>query len=149
MAGASVPVASAIATGNASTTATSAGFAECPGGACPCVTCGAVKPSASVATAATMNRQVMTAKIRRPPCPNQVSAATATTKASATGIRAGASAGAYAIRALPAAAIEIAIVSAKSTTSAPIGRNDHASPKARPAASGEPPPSGKARTSCQ
>ncbi len=51
--------------------------------------------------------------------------------------------------ALPAAAIEIAIVSAKSTTNAPMGRNDHSSPNARPAASGEPPPSGNARTSCQ
>ena len=48
-----------------------------------------------------------------------------------------------------AAAIEIAIVNAKSTTSAPIGRNDHSSPNARPAASGEPPPSGNARMSCQ
>ncbi len=96
-----------------------------------------------------MNRQVMTAKTMRPPCPNHVSAATNTSRPSAIGIRAGASAGTYAITALPAAAIEMAMVSAKSTTSAPMGRNDHCSPNARPAASGEPPPWGKARTSCQ
>ena len=61
-----MPVASAIATGNASITAITAGLADPVIGACPRVACGETHPTASTATAAMMNRHVMTAKIIRP-----------------------------------------------------------------------------------
>ena len=76
--GASTPVARAMATGNASTTAI---IAEWPGAvaaaAWPCAW-GAVKPRTSTATEITTNATVMTANSSRPPCPNQVSPATTT-----------------------------------------------------------------------
>jgi hypothetical protein len=67
VAGASVPVASAIATGNESRTAITAGLAAPVIGAWPRVACGETHPSARTATAAMMNDQVITAKIIRPP----------------------------------------------------------------------------------
>ena len=51
--------------------------------------------------------------------------------------------------ALPAAAIEIAIVSTKSTIRAPIGTNTHDVPNARAAASAPPPPRGNLAIRCQ
>lgn len=96
-----------------------------------------------------MKATVITANSSRPPCPNQVSAATTRSSNNASGIRSGARPGKRAITALVAAAIEMPMVSTKSTTRAPIGRNVQRAPKARPAAAAAPPPLGKRRTSCQ
>ena len=58
------------------------------------------------------NAIVISPKIVRPPCPNQVSAATATSSTSASGIRSRSSDGTYAMIAEAPAATLIAIVSA-------------------------------------
>lgn len=89
--GASTPVAKAIATGNASSTAN---VAECaPGfgvaGACP-MECGAAKPITSAASATRTNKAVIRAKRSRPPCPNHVSPATITRRSRAKTMRHGA-----------------------------------------------------------
>lgn len=103
----------------------------------------------STTTETTTKTAVITANSSRPPCPNHVSAATSTTSARASGILAGASEGKSAMAALEAAEMEMPMVSTKSTTSAPMGRNLHRGPKALPAAAAAPPPLGKRRTSCQ
>lgn len=88
--GASTPVAKAIATGNASSTAN---VAECaPGfgvaGACP-MECGAAKPITSAASATRTNKAVIRAKRSRSPCPNHVSPATITGRSRAKTMRHG------------------------------------------------------------
>lgn len=92
MTGASTPVASAIATGKASATAS--------GTACPGVwvmvpegCTRAVDPLASAAAVIAMKARVSTAKNARPRCPNQVKPATTAVNAKASGIRHGASPG--------------------------------------------------------
>ncbi|HEY2789059.1 MAG TPA: hypothetical protein VGI72_06345 [Gaiellales bacterium] len=80
---------------------------------------------------------VIAAKISLPPWPNQVSTATPARSAIPKGIRAGAIAGRWAIRALPPAATEMAIVRTKSTIDAPFGMNTHPVPNALDAASAE------------
>lgn len=128
--GASIPVASAMATGNARTTAS---IAERPGSAEVAawpVAWGEVKPRISTATEMMTNATVMKANSSRPPCPNQVSPATTTSSRSAIGMRSGASPGKRAMTALAAAAIEMPMVSTKSTTSAPMGRNVQRAPNA-------------------
>ena len=90
---------------------------------------------------------VMTANTARPRCPNQVSAATAVTTRTAERDAPRGEPGKYAITADAAAETLIAIVSTKSTISAPIGMNAQPSPNAAPAAAAAPPPSGKRATS--
>ena len=131
--GASMPVASAIATGNASTIAMAP---ERPLSAVvrPVCATGAPRPPTSTATPATMNSIVIAANTARPMWPNDVIAATKTSRATARGTRSGASPGRESIAADAPAAALIAIVSTKSTMSAPIGTNALASPNALPAA---------------
>ena len=110
--GASTPVASAIATGNATSTA-SAPVSWSPAGtsaADPCAT-GATKPFAITKSATPTNARVMVAKIKRPPCPNQVRPATTTSRARARGTRTAASPGRKAMIADAPAATLIVIVS--------------------------------------
>ncbi len=99
--------------------------------------------------ALTRNSSVIAANTSRPPWPNQVNAPTNASSANPRISRSGPSPGKYAISALTAAAIEIAIVSTKSTIRAPIGTNTQPVPNARAAASGDPPPSGNRATRCQ
>jgi hypothetical protein len=91
--GASVPVASAMATGNENTTANSGSPSLPVSGARPWLTTGWVNPCTKMATALATNSSVITAKMSRPPCLNQVSPATATSKARPSGIRHADSAG--------------------------------------------------------
>lgn len=93
-----------------------------------------------------MNPKVMAANTARPRCPNQVSPATAMIRRRANGIRQEARAGRKAITAEVPAATLMLIVRTKSTISAPIGMNAHASPNASPAAAAAPPPPGNRAT---
>ncbi|WP_260844891.1 hypothetical protein [Streptomyces sp. SLBN-31] len=97
----------------------------------------------------TTKATVMTAKSSRPPCPNHVSPATTTSSARASGMRHAARPGKRAMTALAAAAMEMPMVSTKSTTRAPMGGNVQRAPNAFAAAAAAPPPLGKRRTSCQ
>jgi hypothetical protein len=145
--GASMPVASAMATGKARATA-SAG--ECPAWwVMVPVGCGAAKkPNTRTAAATVMNATVIAANTVRPRCPNQVPPATRATSSSASGIRKAARPGKNAMIAEAPAAELIAMVSTKSTISAPIGTNAAPSPNASPAAAAAPPPCGYRATSC-
>ena len=93
VAAASIPVASAIATGNARRMATRAGLAAPVIGAEPWLSFGEIQPKARTNPDATMKRTVITAKMRRPRCPNHVSPATNTRRLSAIGMRATATLG--------------------------------------------------------
>lgn len=93
VAGASVPVASAIATGKDSSTATTGVPAGPVSGAWPWAVTGWENPRTSTATALATNSKVITAKVSRPPCPNQVSPATRASRATPSTMRSGASAG--------------------------------------------------------
>lgn len=96
--------------------------------------------------AAATKPTVMSAKMTRPICPNHVNAATAASRARASGIRAEARPGTNWINAEAPAAALIEIVRTKSTIRAPIGMNAQPSPNALPAAAAAPPPSGKRAT---
>jgi hypothetical protein len=91
--GASVPVASAIATGKENTTANSGSPSGPVTGAWPEATAGWVNPCTKTATAAARNSSVITANVSRPPCPNQVSPTTSASRPRPSTTRAGASEG--------------------------------------------------------
>jgi hypothetical protein len=93
VAGASVPVASAIATGKDSITAITGEPSGPVTGAWPWVRTGWLNSRASMTTAMTMNSGVITANTSRPPCPNQVRPATPASRAIPSRIRKEARAG--------------------------------------------------------
>jgi hypothetical protein len=71
--GASVPVASAMATGKENSTANSRSPSGPVTGAAPWASTEWVNPCSNTATALATNSSVITANVSRPPCPNQVS----------------------------------------------------------------------------
>ncbi|MEU4248127.1 hypothetical protein AB0F15_12005 [Amycolatopsis sp. NPDC026612] len=129
--GASMSVAGAIATGNASATAASG---EWPGSVLVVpVGCGwASSSNPRTETAGATNATVMTANTVQPRWPSQVPFATAATSSSVIGTRQGAGAGTNAMIAHALAAELIAMVSVNSTISAPMGTNAMPSPNASP-----------------
>lgn len=139
--GASMPVARAMATGNASATAMGAAW---PGSGVAGEPERGVRksPQMSTTTARTTNAAVITANTVRPRWPNQVPVATPAINSSAIRVRRSARAGKNAMIAEAAAAVLMAMVRPKSTISAAMGMNALPSPKASAAAAGAPPPWG-------